>query len=109
MDTIVNIKLRLQVFCPLFSQWFFSLDDFSTLIIGDSHVRRLKHYFQFTDCTLVSVSGLTSDKLLTEHCYKMLVFDRGLICCGGNDVCDNPTSGRKASPVSVVKNNLAGL
>ena len=81
----------------------------STLIIGDSHVRRLKEYFQFSNCILVGVSGLTSDKLLINHSYDMLLFDRVVICCGGNDVCDHPKTGRKGSSVTVVMENLTGL
>ena len=79
----------------------------SIVIIGDSHVARLRARFNFEGAKMVGVSGLTSN-LLSQYMYTMMLHDIVVIMCGGNDVCDNYCSGRCAVTKEKVIQNLTG-
>ena len=79
----------------------------SIVIIGDSHVARLRSNYNFKGATLIGVSGMTSSQL-SNHLYKKILLDVIVIMCGGNDVCDNPSAGRRAVTNEIVMKNLNG-
>ena len=81
-----------------------------TLIIGDSHVRRLGQQYSFDNCDIFGVRGLYSGELLSDdYKYRMLLYDRVSIMVGGNDVCDFPRLGHVALLPLVPIGNLNGL
>ena len=79
----------------------------SIVIIGDSHVARLRRNYNFKGATLFGVSGVTSSQL-SNHLYKKILHEVILIMCGGNDVCDNRSAGRRAVTNEIVMKNLNG-
>ena len=77
----------------------------SVVIIGDSHVARLRSNYNVKEATLFGVSGMTSSQL-SNHLYKKILHEVIVITCGGNDVCDNPSAGRRAVTNEIVMKNL---
>ena len=77
----------------------------SIVIIGDSHVARLRSNYNFEGATLFGVSGMTSSQR-SNHLYKKILHEVIVIMCGGNDVCDNPSAGRRAVTNEIVMKNL---
>ena len=79
----------------------------SIVIIGDLHVARLRSKYNFKGATLFGVSGMTSSQR-SNHLYKKILHEVIVITCGGNDVCDNPSAGRRAVTNEIVMKNLNG-
>ena len=79
----------------------------SIVIIGDSHVARLRSNYDVKEATLFGVSGMTSSQL-SNHLYKKILHEVIVITCSGNDVCDNPSAGRREVTNEIVMKNLNG-
>ena len=79
----------------------------SIVIIGDSHVAMLRSNYNFKGATLFGVSGMTSSQL-SNHLYKKILHEVNVIRCGGNDVCDNPSAGRRTVTKDIEMKNLNG-
>ena len=79
----------------------------SIVIIGDSHVARLRSNYNVKEAPLFGVIGMTSSQL-SNHLYKKILHEVIVITCGGNDVCDNPSAGRRAVTNEIVMKNLNG-
>ena len=81
----------------------------TTLIVGDSHVRRLGEKYQFSDTEIFGVGGMTTGQLRHEHMQKMRRYNRIIILVGGNDVCPNLRTGRPPIATRTVMANLRGM
>ena len=73
----------------------------STLVIGNSHVERLRNHYNFNGAKLLGINGMTSSQL-RDNRNDMMLQEVILIMYGGNDVCDHPYNGRRAVANEIV-------